>query len=553
MEQARMFIAIALSFLVFFLWEMFFVDKEAVRPPVEQTGVETAEPAEPFDQKQELTGPAATPAARDQASTPQLRIGRPMTIETPLFTAVIDDRGAVLTSLKLKKYRETAAADSDHLEMVTKEVQSAGTLVVGMEGNSIPGLNDAVFQPGTRQEVVTVHTGEKVLRYTWRSPQGVVVEKAFTFQAGSYLIPFAVTIKNGSDTAIQDNLYVALKKFSPETDMRYGFEGPSAFIDNGLQQIKVKDIEDKSHYGGKIKWIAVQDRYFMSCLVPENEKKAVMKLALGEERILESRFLVGENTVRPGTQVSYRYETFFGPRSVSLLRSIGNDLDKAVNFGWFDFLAKPCLWLMNFLYGFIPNYGVAIIVLTVIIKVLLWPLGNKSYKSMSEMKKIQPLMTELREKYKDDKKRMNEEVMGLYRTYKINPMGGCLPMLLQIPVFFAFYRMLYEAIELRHAPFFGWITDLSAPDRLFRFGFSIPMMEPPYGIPVLTVVMGATMFLQQKMSPPMGDPTQAKMMMFMPLIFTVIFINFSSGLVLYWLVNNILSISQQYYVQRKYA
>jgi len=163
-------------------------------------------------------------------------------------------------------------------------------------------------------------------------------------------------------------------------------------------------------------------------------------------------------------------------------------------------------------------------------------------------------MKEIREKYKNDKKKMNEEVMGLYRTYKINPLGGCLPMVVQLPVFFALYRMLYQAIELRHAPFFLWIDDLSAPDRLFRFHVShIPFMEPPYGIPVLTIIMGATMLLQQKMSPPMGDPTQAKMMMFMPLIFTVIFINFSAGLVLYWLVNNILSISQQYYIQKKYA
>jgi YidC/Oxa1 family membrane protein insertase len=172
---------------------------------------------------------------------------------------------------------------------------------------------------------------------------------------------------------------------------------------------------------------------------------------------------------------------------------------------------------------------------------------------MSDMKKLAPLIKEIKEKYKDDRKRVNEETMALYRTYKINPLGGCLPMLVQIPVFFALYRMLYEAIELRHAPFFLWINDLAAPDRLFRFDFSIPFMEPPYGIPVLTLVMGATMFLQQKMSPPMGDPTQAKMMMLMPVIFTVIFINFSSGLVLYWLVNNIVSISQQYYITKKYA
>jgi YidC/Oxa1 family membrane protein insertase len=240
---------------------------------------------------------------------------------------------------------------------------------------------------------------------------------------------------------------------------------------------------------------------------------------------------------------------------MKVLKAIDYDLVKAVNFGWFDVLAKPCVWIMNFLYDhFIPNYGVAIIILTLFTKIILWPLGNKSYKSMAEMKKIQPLMAEIKEKYKDDKKKMNTEMMGLYKTYKVNPAGGCLPMVVQIPVFFALYRMLYEAIELRHAPFFGWINDLSAPDRLFRFGVEkIPFMEPPYGIPVLTIIMGATMFLQQKMQPPMGDATQAKMMMMMPIVFTFIFINFSSGLVLYWLVNNILSIAQQYYVAKKKA
>jgi len=208
---------------------------------------------------------------------------------------------------------------------------------------------------------------------------------------------------------------------------------------------------------------------------------------------------------------------------------------------------------MNFLYQYVPNYGLAIIILTVFIKIILWPLGQKSYKSMNDMKKLQPIIAEFREKYKGDKQKMNQEMMALYKTYKINPMGGCLPMIAQIPVFFALYRMLYEAIELRHAPFFGWINDLSAPDRLFRFDFAIPLMQPPYGIPVLTIIMGASMLLQQKMTPAAGDPMQQKMMMLMPLVFTFIFINFSSGLVLYWLVNNIISIAQQYFTAKKNA
>jgi YidC/Oxa1 family membrane protein insertase len=344
---------------------------------------------------------------------------------------------------------------------------------------------------------------------------------------------------------------VALVNALPKTTSRFGFEGPSALIGKKVQEVKPKDIPEKSSISGEIRWVALQDRYFMGTVIPKTSSEADMKLNLGQDNILTTTYVQPTPTISSGTQAVFDYELFFGPKSVRVLKSLGFGLDKAVNFGMFDILAKPCLWLMNFLYSFIPNYGVAIIILTILMKLLLWPLGTKSYKSMNEMKKLQPIMTEIREKYKGDKKRMNEEIMGLYKTYKINPMGGCLPMIAQIPVFFALYRMLYEAIELRHAPFFGWITDLSAPDRLFRFDFSIPFMEPPYGIPVLTLVMGATMFLQQKMTPSPGDPGQAKMMMLMPVVFTFIFINFSSGLVLYWLTNNILSISQQYYITKK--
>ena len=291
----------------------------------------------------------------------------------------------------------------------------------------------------------------------------------------------------------------------------------------------------------------------MSALIPAEKTSASMQVTKAAFNTLTNTVVLDEVSIAAGQSQSFAFKAFYGPKQTNLLRAYDHNLDKAINFGWFDFLAKPALWFMNMIYSVIPNYGIAIILLTMMTKIILWPLGNKSYKSMNEMKRMQPLMAEIREKYKDDKKKMNEEMMGLYRTYKINPMGGCLPMLVQLPVFLALYNMLYGAIELRHAPFVGWINDLSSPDRLFSFGFSIPFMEPPYGIPVLTVIMGATMFLQQKMSPPPGDPAQAKIMLFLPIIFTFIFINFPAGLVLYWLINNILSIAQQYYIQKKYA
>jgi YidC/Oxa1 family membrane protein insertase len=331
------------------------------------------------------------------------------------------------------------------------------------------------------------------------------------------------------------------------------FEGPAALVDKSLQQIELDDIAKKGNLSGKIKWISVESRYFMIGLIPLKDQAAAVRISSQPNHVVESRYLEPEQTLTPGAQESYQYELYFGPKSMNYLKPVGHDLDKVIDFGMFDLLAKPCLWLLNYLYSVIPNYGVAIIILTILTKVLLWPLGTKSYKSMSQMKKMQPLIQEMREKYKDDKKKMNEAIMGLHRTYGINPLGGCLPMIVQIPFFFALYRMLDQAIELRHAPFFGWIKDLSAPDRLFDFGFAIPFMDPPYGIPVLTIIMGATMIWQQKMTPATGDPTQAKMMMMMPVVFTFIFINFSSGLVLYWLINNVLSIGQQIYTQKKFG
>ena len=559
MEQARLLIAIVLSALIFLLWQLFFVDQDAIRqsapkkteqPPVKE---EPVKEAKPYLKEQE-----ATATATDQISTAETeisapaRIPRTIAVETPLYQVRLSEKGGGFNSFILKKFRERVEKDSP-LQSLIPLNDSFETVLLGFAGKSLPGLDNAVFSASLNADIVDIKDTAQEITFTWQSDEGVVVEKTYKFSPDSYLIGLDVTLKNGSDRSIQDKLFVMLNGPAPSDTRMYGFEGPSALINEKLEEIDIEDIAEKNTFPGKIKWIALQDRYFMMSVIPDQVEEASMRLYLKEDALVAAQYLNPVGDIRPGTQHTYQYSLFFGPKSMEVLRNAGHDLSKALNFGMFTVLAKPCVWLMNQLYSVIPNYGIAIIILTILIKIILWPLGSKSYKSMSEMKKIQPLMKDIREKYKNDKKKMNEEVMGLYRTYKINPLGGCLPMLVQLPVFFALYRMLYQAIELRHAPFFLWIDDLSAPDRLFHFSFSIPFMEPPYGIPVLTIIMGATMLLQQKMSPPMGDPTQAKMMMFMPLIFTVIFINFSSGLVLYWLVNNVLSISQQYYIQKKFA
>lgn len=556
MEQARVLIAIVLSFLVFFLWNFFFVEKQAPETPI----AETATPKTEKDSTIQTETPAVKAVEEEPpkpyiAETPlgsQQELPRVITVETPLYSVAINEDGAVFQNYILKEYKESIDPDAPYKELIDS-VASRDMLGLSLAGKSVPGLENAVFSAKGVPDRLNVVDAEKELVFTWRSDAGVVVEKRYRFTPGSYLVQLLVDIKNGSDQPIIDKVVLGIKVDTSAEKGGYSFEGPCALIDGKLEQIKSKKIKDKSNYPGNIKWLAIVDRYFMKSLIPLDDTKGAMKLSLDGNGILGNRFVGQENAIQPGTQKRFAYEIFFGPKSTQVLKDVGHDLDKAIHFGMFDIIAKPLLWFMHFIYGRIPNYGIAIIVLTILTKILLWPLGSKSYKSMSEMKRLQPLMAEIREKHKDDKKMMNQEIMSLYRTYKINPMGGCLPMILQIPVFFALYRMLYQAIELRHAPFFLWINDLSAPDRLFNFSFSIPFMQPPYGIPVLTVIMGATMLLQQKMSPPPGDPTQAKMMMLMPIVFTVIFINFSSGLVLYWLVNNVLSIAQQTYIQKKYA
>jgi YidC/Oxa1 family membrane protein insertase len=554
MEQFRLLLAIGLSFLVLFVWSMFFVDKPPVTDQQEAVTTETT-PGDGQTPRKTVASTTNTAISKEEVDAIKSaqkveNQSREIIVDTPFYTVRISARGASFVSYILKKYRETVDKNSPNKQLIPPSFKE-GVIRTSLLGHSLNGVKDAIFSVAQEGDRLIVDNNRKELSFNWVADDGTILTKTYTFEPDSYLIGLKVVINNASERVLKDQLVLSVRK-PLEEEMGYGFVGPSALINDKLEQVKTKKIEDQDEYKGKIKWVSVEDRYFLASIIPGAEIDGSMKLA-ATENVVVNQLVNPMFTLSPGEKLESDFYVFMGPKSMALLDSLGHDLGKALNFGFFNVIAKPCLWFMNKIHSVLPNYGIAIIILTLFTKILLWPLGNKSYKSMSEMKKLQPLMTEIREKHKGDKQKMNQELMALYKTYKVNPMGGCLPMVLQIPVFFALYRMLYQAIELRHAPFFLWINDLSAPDRLFDFGFSIPFMEPPYGIPVLTIIMGATMLLQQKMSPPPGDPTQAKMMMLMPVVFTFIFINFSSGLVLYWLVNNVLSISQQYYVQKKTA
>ncbi len=556
-EQKRLLLAVLLSVVVLVGYQFFFV-----APPTDRNLPQSTRESRDQSQQRATEDRQSTvsdytqpdqgmPPASPQSSTGDFRT---ISLSTPLYNIAVSEYLASVTSLTLKHYKSSNGSSTELKQMVNPRLPR-GTLISGTQSGTVQGLENAVFTADTDTTELRLARGEKSIAFSWTSPQGITVKKIYTFQADSYLIGCDIVIQNGSEMPLNDALMITTPGiFDEETKKRsrFAFEGPVAFIDNEYLTIKPKKIEDQDTYIGQVDWTGYTDRYFLTAVIPQEAGDARLKLQY-EDEIAESRLVWKMDRIDPGKQGKYDFVYYMGPKSHKVLSQYDNSLKKAINFGFFDILAKPLLITMNVIHDVIPNYGVAIILLTVLIKLIFWPLGTKSYKSMNEMKKVQPLMMEIREKHKNDKQRMNQEIMGLYKTYKVNPASGCLPLLVQMPIFFALYRMLYQAIELRHASFVGWITDLSAPDRLFHFDFAIPLMEAPYGIPVLTLVMGASFLLQQKMTPTAGDPMQAKMMMLMPIFMTVLFINFPSGLVLYMLVNNIISMGQQYYTQKKFS
>ena len=550
MEQGRLFLAIVLSFLVFVVWEFVFVDKQEKHPPAgSEKSIESPETQTVLND----AGSEALPA--DSLGVKALTQGtgfNTLSVNTPLYSATISEKNAAIVSFVLHDYKERMEAGSPNKELIS-ESNPSGTAIVGFTDNGASGISTAIFTTDFPDKSIDIKDALQSVSFFWQSKAGILVEKKYSFYPDTYKIKMEVVIKNLSTQVFDDDLTLSLINAAPSGKQRFSFEGPFAFINGKLEDVPVKDLGERNKLTGSVDWAGLGEQYFMTVVIPEKSPTSTVLLKQhSDTKLLEVQYVQQTPSIQPSAQKSFDFSLYLGPKRMSVLKAAGSNLDRAINFGFFDIIAKPCLWLMDTIHDrWISNYGVIIILLTIMFKIIFWPLGSKSYRSMAEMKKLQPLMTQIREKYKNDKKKMNEEVMALYKTYKVNPMSGCLPMVVQIPVFFAFYRMLYGSIELRHAPFIGWITDLSAPDRLFRFDFAIPLMTPPYGIPVLTIIMGATMFIQQKLSPPAGDPAQARMMMMMPLIFTFIFINFPAGLVLYWLVNNVLSISQQYYITKK--
>ncbi|MCK4508363.1 MAG: membrane protein insertase YidC [Desulfuromonadales bacterium] len=539
-ENKNLVLAMVLMLAVWLGFSFFFppTPKDQMKPVVnqqEQSVVATEAQKQvvverKIDAEETIVGPVTVLASETSAPA------RDIVVETDKYKAVFTTKGARLVSFELKDYRATADKSSPPVQMFEASPQRYSSLrTTGSEGFFLS--EDARFET-TSLDVVEVAGSEQTsLRFQHVAANGMQYVKTFVIRGDEYLIDTSLELLNSGSMPLRGTVNFALVQRwdeSLDTDS-YSFSGPATLVKDDIEEVDVDDLKEGSvAYSQGVVWTSFQTKYFLSVVVPgERTVERIQILRKGDaiENVLESSYF----TLQGGERRQLDYLVFIGPKEPQLLTAAGHQLDEIVGFGFFDLLAQPLFVVLTFLYGFFKNYGVAIILLTVMIKIIFWPLTHKSYSSMKSMQKLQPEMQKLRDKFKNDKERLNKEMMALYKTHSVNPLGGCLPMLVQIPVFFALYQVLLNSIALRHAPFAFWLMDLSAKD-------------PYYITPLL---MGASMFVQQKMTPTTADPMQAKIFMMMPVVFTFMFLNFPSGLVIYWLVNNLLTILQQYFIHRK--
>lgn len=499
-------LAIVLTIGILVGYQYFFVK------PLPQPAKEQAKAAKKEEKQKEPVKPVSIPVSAPAIPSEEKEVK----VETELYSATLTSRGGTIKKWELKKHK-----DKDGMAIALQKGQSIyPPLGIGAQNDfSLSNVNFGLSGSDIKLDKNT-NTGSIVFEHT--TPE-YSIRRTYTFYYDSYKFDLKDEV-----TGLPEYWITVGTDFGFQSKKEEGAHiGPVILKDADRIELDAKKLKEIKSYQGGLKWIAQEDKYFFAAIVPVNQMDEAKAWKVQDAPVIAFKGKPGINS----------FLIYAGPKDHDRLKGLNVGLEHIIDFGFFSIISRPLFWLLKFFYKFIGNYGWAIILLTIITRIPFIPLINKSQQSMKKMQEIQPRMNEIKEKYKKDPQRMQKEMMEIYKKYKVNPVSGCLPILLQIPVFFALYKILSVAIELRGAPFMLWITDLAVKD--------------PYYI--LPIVMGITMVIQQKMTPSSMDPKQAKIMMFMPVIFTFMFLNFASGLVLYWLVNNILSIVQQIHVNRKLA
>ena len=509
------------------------------------------------------TEPDTSVAPREKAAEPTLgapalqadRVEvaeRQILVEMPLYSVALTNRGAGISSWELKEFRETSDRAAPPIDLATAGGAGSPLFVTPFSELGIGNFADRVF------EVV----GEDLSSVSFETrANGVTLRKTYTFEPDSYSFRLLIEMVNDSTAVVAPRFQIDIP--ARQKDANDFREQALAALEDGsrvmtplaglgssgfFQSITGRKTEKYQDYLGQIDWAGIQTTYFLTVILPDNPSQANVRIATLEPGVLGVAQLSFDETILPpGRAIAREFRAYMGPKEMERLEAFGGETVRAIDLGWswVEPLTRFFSLFLKMLYSVVPNYGVAIIILTIMVRVVTAPLTIKQMRSMERMRALSPQLKKIKEEFSDDRQKQSEKTMALYKSEGVNPLGGCLPMLLQFPVFIGLFYALRSTIQLRQAPFFGWIDDLSVPETLFEI--------PGIGLPirVLPLIMGATMVLQQKITPMQADPAQAKMMMtVMPVMMTVIFYQFPSGLVLYWMVSNVLAISHQLWIGR---
>ena len=587
--ERRYVIALVLMIVIMIGWSYWYGKKfpqpERPQPKEQTTRPETQEPVE-------VSEPSAPSGEATTVSSQRVQESRKIRVETANYEVVFAEELAIAQEWILKGYKERSRGEGVAINLIPEAAQNCLAIRFFEPNLQIDAL-DAVWQADNEALTLTRENPQGSLTFTAQIGERLKVSKTFTFHYDTYVVDLDVSLENAADepfTALEtdvdgysgyklrwgpginaDLLPHELKSGKRERHNPKG-EGATAYTGFG----KPSKVLGDAHLAGTVLWAGVHDKYFAALMIPSPQLQAQYQYETLQDNGVSPPLDVTAPSeaaalVIPGTALDAnqtRRDTFrlyVGPKKADVLNAITAPenpevelrLNRIIDFGFFWPIAWALLWILNGLHAIIRNYGVAIILLTLLTKLVSYPLTRKSYKSMKEMQKLQPLLTELREKYRDDPQRLNKATMQLYKEHGVNPLGGCLPWLPQIPIFWALFSILGNAVELRGAPFFLWMDDLAAPDTIAVLPVSIPLIVTQIdAIRILPIVNGVTTWLQQKMTggmTPTTDNTQAKIMQFMPLLFVFLFYNWASGFVLYWLCNNVFTIGQQYLSQMQEA
>ncbi|HZY55439.1 MAG TPA: membrane protein insertase YidC [Reyranella sp.] len=574
MDQKNFIVAIVLSVAIIMGWQYLFPAKHPQPQEQQQTAGQSTAPNAPQSGSTQPSAPGAPssgqPASEKVMTREEALAASPrVTFNTPQLIGSIALKGARIDDVRLAKHREELDPSSppvpvlsplggDHPYYAEFGWTSSDVSIKVPGPDSLWTASNSTLGP------------DKPVRLTWDNGAGLIFGLDISLDE-NFMFAVKQSVENKTDKPV--TLFpwsLVVREGEHKNEGTYVLhEGPYGVFNGTSKEFGYKDFADNkqqkfSTTGG---WVGFTDKYWMATIVPDQKSKVDVTIkgtGAGANIKYQADYVAPSVTIAPGATGSYDSHLFAGAKIVRVIDAYRDNLgidrfDLTIDWGWFWFFTKPMFYLLEWLYAHIGNFGVSILILTVIVKALFFPLANKSYAAMSKMKALQPEMEKLKQRYGEDKQRLNQEMMQLYRREKVNPAAGCLPIVVQIPVFFALYKVLYTTIEMRHQPFFGWIHDLSAPDPatiLTGFGF-FPWDVPPYlhffNIGIWPLVMGVTMFMQQKLNPAPADPVQAKVFQFLPIMFTFMLAPFSAGLVIYWAWSNTLSIAQQYTIMRRHG